>query len=46
MISFTHIHLEHTSWEHHSAIATHHDVLILQVLNTGKEDMWKTKKQK
>ena len=47
VISLTHIlHLEHTKWEHHSVIPTHHFALLLQVLNMGNEDMWNTKKQK
>ena len=46
MMCFTHIHLEHTKWEHQTVIPTHHVVLLLQVLNTGNEDMWNTKKQK
>jgi hypothetical protein len=46
MISLTHIRLEHTKWKHHSVTPTHHVVLLLQVLNTGNEDMWNTKKQK
>jgi len=46
MISLTHIDLEHSKWECHSVIPTHHVVLLLQVLNTGNENMWNTKKQK